>query len=167
MFNSCISLCSTAVLFVVLFTYSLTCCAATTLYLTRHYEKESLPSNPPLSPKGQARAQQLEKVLQSTDIAAIYSTEYLRCVQTATPLARLKGLTLNYYQPTELVELASALRKNQINALVVGHSNTTPELIRLLGGPVFSIKEEDYGTLFEITLDAGTTTVTLHSVQLP
>jgi broad specificity phosphatase PhoE len=52
---------------------------------------------------------------------------------------------------------AFALQLKNLNedVVVVGHSNTTPALIALLGGPKITIEESDYGTLFILTLSEG------------
>ena len=149
----------------VLLVWSVCASASTTLYLTRHYEKLGEGQNPGLTSTGQARAQALAMVLLDKNVKAIYSTQYQRTIQTAMPLSEALQLPMNFYEPQALVALAEDLRKNQTSALVVGHSNTTPELIRLLGGPVFTIEEDDYGTLFELTLEPGQTTV--HLRQIP
>jgi 8-oxo-dGTP diphosphatase len=48
----------------------------------------------PLSSKGFKQAEELVKVLRRFSITAIYSSPYLRCVQTVEPLARARKLEL-------------------------------------------------------------------------
>src|SRR4029453_9075189 len=66
----------------------------TTIILVRHAEKNIEPNNPNpnLSPAGQARAQELVRVLGNAGITAIYATQFVRTQQTAQPLATHLGL---------------------------------------------------------------------------
>lgn len=48
----------------------------------------------PLSERGQAEAEATARALASEEIAAIYSSDLLRAVQTAEPLAHAKGLEI-------------------------------------------------------------------------
>ena len=48
----------------------------------------------PLSSKGFKQAEELVKLLRRFSITAIYSSPYLRCVQTVEPLARARKLEL-------------------------------------------------------------------------
>ena len=49
----------------------------------------------PLSKKGFQQAEALVSILQPFPISAIFSSPFLRCVQTVEPLARLRKLPLN------------------------------------------------------------------------
>jgi broad specificity phosphatase PhoE len=48
-----------------------------------------------LSPRGRRQAQATAQALSSEKLSAIYSSDLLRAVQTAEPLARLTGLSIN------------------------------------------------------------------------
>jgi broad specificity phosphatase PhoE len=48
-----------------------------------------------LSPRGHRQAQATAQALSSENLSAIYSSDLLRAVQTAEPLARLTGLPIN------------------------------------------------------------------------
>jgi hypothetical protein len=65
-------------------------------------------------------------------------------------------LSVTFYNPRELAGFALQLQamstKGKGNILVVGHSNTTPQLLTLLGGPDKPLSENDYGDLFSLTL---------------
>jgi hypothetical protein len=50
--------------------------------------------------------------------------------------------------------LRSAHAKDVV--LVVGHSNTMPEIIRALGGPEFKIPDDEYGTIYFLVPATGT-----------
>ncbi|MEM5515919.1 phosphoglycerate mutase family protein [Henriciella sp. AS95] len=131
-----------------------------TLYLVRHAEKVVDVDNPPLSPEGETRATELAEMLKDAGIKAIWSTDYLRTEQTAGPLAAELGIEIEFYDPGDLEAFAETLRGNAETALVVGHSNTTPDLSAALGGepgePIFEPAE--YDRLYVLT-GVGTGTV--------
>jgi broad specificity phosphatase PhoE len=105
----------------------------TVVFLLRHAEKEEGP-NPPLSDPGRQRAQQLAELLAEAGIGSIHSTDYPRSTETVRPLAERLGLEILLYDPAELEGLATRLRAAGGRHVVVGHSNTTPTLVELLGG---------------------------------
>lgn len=122
-----------------------------TLYLVRHAEKQPIKNNPSLTQCGIARSEQLATLLASANIDKIYSTAYARTRETATPLAMKRQLMLSNYSPRGLTQLAIKLKKAGENTLVVGHSNTTPQLASLLTGQqVANITEKEYQMLYQI-----------------
>ena len=104
-----------------------------TVFLVRHSEKEP-GKDPALTPEGQGRAQSLSGLLGSVQLDAIYSTDYRRTRDTAEPTADEQGLSVSLYSPRKLKEFAKQLKQRGGQVLVVGHSNTTPQLVSLLGG---------------------------------
>lgn len=134
--------------------FCLSACQANsrTQYFVRHFEKQA-GIDPHLSELGLARALVLKDVLINKGITTIYSTRYNRTLESVSPLADALGLNIEFYDPQTLNEFAFSL-KNQRNILVVGHSNTTAQLIRLLGGDIEDLSENDYGQLF-ILIEAG------------
>ncbi|GAB2840825.1 hypothetical protein GCM10027277_04750 [Pseudoduganella ginsengisoli] len=133
------------------------------IYLTRHAEKAATGTDPALTPEGQVRAQNIAATLKKAGITKIYSTAYTRTQQTAAPLASYLQLTTQTYDPTQLATFAQQLRSAAGNALVVGHSDTTPELIRQLGGdPGTDIAETEFDRLYQVAIaDNGAVTTTL------
>jgi phosphohistidine phosphatase SixA len=132
------------------------------IFLIRHFEKGSTDAmtkptkDPELTARGQARAQLLANFLADKNVTTVFSTNYKRTIQTATPTAQQNGLSVTFYNPRELVNVALQLQvmstKGKGNILIVGHSNTTPQLLKLLGGPDKPLSEHDYGDLFYLTL---------------
>ena len=129
----------------------------TTVILVRHGEKIIDPNNPNplLTPAGQARAQELVHVLGNAGITAIYATQVQRTQQTAKPLADRLGLQTNVVEAANTPELVRQIRSNHAGGviLVVGHTNSLPEIIAALGGgnvPV--IPETEYDNLYVVTL---------------
>ena len=104
-----------------------------TLYLVRHAEKQSDGSrDPALTEIGKNRSEQLAVWFQDKGITEIWSSDYKRTRDTAMPLVTGLGLELSIYDPRNLPDLVKELSHQRRTALIVGHSNTTPELARLL-----------------------------------
>ena len=138
------------VLLMLLITVWLSACATTVkpVYLLRHAEKGA-GSDPDLTPAGQARAQEFLRVLGNVTVNAIYSTNTKRTRQTAQPLATAKSLTIQIYSDTSTANTILSGSNEQI-AVIVGHSNTVPELITAFGAtpPYTYIPEKEFDNLF-------------------
>ena len=133
-------------------------------FLVRHAEKADQSEDPPLTEAGQTRARNLARLLKEAGVDRIYSSDFVRTRDTAAPLAAALGLEVVLYDPNDLPGLVQTLASFPGRALVVGHSNTTPELAGLLGGePGPPIPEDEYDRLYVLTRrpTGGTTTVVL------
>ena len=141
----------------------------TTVFLIRHAEKADAPrEDPPLNELGKTRALLLARMLGGSGIKAVYTSQFLRTQQTGEPLAKQLGLTalpislkMKPSNPREVSEQSIAEITNKIyeragdTALVIGHSNTVPEVIRMLGGDVVPvIDEKKFDDLFIVTVYA-------------
>lgn len=122
------------------------------LFIVRHSEKTTAAGNDPdLSDAGRARAESLGRILKDAGITAIYATDLKRTQQTAAPLAHALGLQTTIITASETAALVAKLRIQAGNALVVGHGNTIPDLLKALGlSEVISIAESDYDNLLVI-----------------
>jgi broad specificity phosphatase PhoE len=127
---------------------------AETVILVRHAEKAGAPAdNPALTAEGRQRAEALSTMLASSGVTSIYVTEYLRTQQTAEPLASLLHLTPQPIDAKKTPDLVAAIRRHKDGvALVVGHSNTVPEIIAALGGPPVKIEDSEYDSMFVLTI---------------
>ncbi len=135
-----------------------------TAYLVRHAEKAE-GKDPALTEAGQERAEVLSERLNAAGITAIYSTDYRRTQQTAAPLAKRLEIPIQSYNPRDLQGLVDRLRQSSGTVLIVGHSNTTPELVALLGGdPGAGMTEKTYDRLYML-LGAGSVNVTTLNLQ--
>jgi hypothetical protein len=126
---------------------------ATVVYVVRHAEKASDGDDPPLTERGQARAEALAALLADQALSAVYSTPYQRTRQTVAPAAAVHGLTVTAYDPSG--DLAATLRAAPAGLvfLVAGHSNTVPGIVAGLGAPAQpEIPHEHYGDLYRVTL---------------
>lgn len=138
------------------------------IYLVRHGEKASIGKDPALTPQGQLRAQNIATILHRTSIQAIFSTPTARTLQTAQPLARQLGLQVGQYDPAAPKALVDKVKAVRGPVLVVGHSNTLPELVRLFGGePGLDIADDEYDRLYQLTPDAGGAVRTVILSSLP
>lgn len=125
----------------------------TTYYLIRHAEKDRSDSsnhNPDLTEAGKQRAENWAKVLKDINFDAIYSTDYNRTLQTATPLARHNNLEILNYDPDKLYSEEFKNMTSGKTVMVVGHSNTTPQFVnRILGEKKYeNIDDSENGALF-------------------
>jgi phosphohistidine phosphatase SixA len=131
-------------------------------FLVRHAEKVDQTDESPLTEVGQARAETLARMLRDAGVDGIYSSDFRRTRDTAAPLARDLGLEVALYDTDQLPELADTLLSSPGRYLVVGHSNTTPELAGLLGGdPGSPISEDEYDRLYAICRRPGVDATTL------
>lgn len=126
--------------------------AVTTLFLVRHAEKaQDGSADPPLTPAGTARAEELAYMLGHIELDAIYSTPYVRTRQTVLLTAENKDLEVKLYAPGEKDFLKKILETYSGGiVLIAGHSNTIPALANeLAGGPLFDdLDESVYDNLF-------------------
>ena len=133
------------------------------LFIARHADKVDGP-DPVLSAHGQARAQQLAKMLAKAQIKSIFSTDTKRTQQTAAPLAAAMAVPVQSYDARKQAEFAAKLKTLQGNTLVIGHSNTITDLVRELGGdPGAENPEAEYGRVYQVVVhpDGKATTVLL------
>jgi phosphohistidine phosphatase SixA len=124
------------------------------VFLVRHAEKVDSSRDPELSGAGTKRALELTNLLRDAGIDHVLSSDFKRTRSTATPLAEALGLEVGLYDPRDLPALVARLRADGGRHLVVGHSNTTPAAVELLGGePGAEIDEADeYDRLYILTI---------------
>jgi broad specificity phosphatase PhoE len=112
--------------------------------------------DPPLTAAGQARAARLASMLASADIKRIYTTEFQRTRQTAAPLADKLKITPVMAAAKDPAPLIRQLQQGTGNALVVGHSNTIPDLLKKLGvKDTVTIADDQYDDLFIVIRRVG------------
>lgn len=139
-----------------------------TIYLVRHGEKASIGQDPVLTPQGQLRAQNIAAILHRSGIQAIFSTPTARTLQTAQPLAQRLGLQIERYDPAKPQALVDKVKTLHGAVLVVGHSNTLPELVRLFGGePGADIADDEYDRLYQLAPGPGGSARTVLMSSLP
>jgi phosphohistidine phosphatase SixA len=137
------------------------------IYLTRHAEKATTVTDPALTAEGKVRAQNIAAMLKKANITNIFSTAYTRTQQTAQPLAAVLGLPVQTYNESQIATFAQQIKALPGNTLVVGHSDTTPDLIRQLGGDtVPAIAETEFDRLYQVAIgeDGDVTTTLMNSL---
>jgi probable phosphoglycerate mutase len=133
------------------------------VYLVRHAERaEDGTDDPPISAAGEQRALLLAEMLRDTEITYIHTTDFRRTRATAEPVADDIALEPAMYRPDQIEVFAARLRATPGRHLVVGHSNTTTELVAALGGdPHGEIAQDEYDRLYVLTLSPAGTSTTL------
>lgn len=132
-----------------------------TLYLVRHAEKQQDGSrDPELTETGEQRSRELSSWFSDKNIDDIWSSDYKRTRDTAKPILTKLNIGLSIYDPGKLPELSAKLLRNQHTALIVGHSNTTPQLASLLCKcEIAEMDESEHDRLIVISVNDGTTSV--------
>jgi 2,3-bisphosphoglycerate-dependent phosphoglycerate mutase len=127
---------------------------ASAILLVRHAERAAEPADDPgLTSTGAERAQALARLLGDAPIHRVYSTRTRRTLETADPLAQALGLEVEFYDSGDLGGLARELLAQPGTHLVVGHSNTTPDLAVALGGEARGtiVEAWEYDRLYVLT----------------
>ena len=139
-------------------------------YFFRHAEKDRTDltnKNPSLTTQGLERARKWAVFFKDKKIDAVYSTKYKRTLQTALPIAKEQNLEIINYTPKLLISEKFIANNKGKNIVIVGHSNTTPELVNtLLGEKIYDdILDQDNNDLFIVTLKKNKTTVKREKVN--
>jgi phosphohistidine phosphatase SixA len=150
---------------------SLTASAQGTIFLVRHAERAdtaagaapSMATDPSLSEVGHTRASSLGVMLKDAGISAIFVTEFKRTQETAAPLAKVLGITPTTVAAKDTNALLARLKQTTGNTLVVGHSNTVPEIAKALGvATPIVIADSDFDNLLLVTPGQPARLIHLH-----
>lgn len=126
-------------------------------YVVRHLHTPAGERDPDLTAEGQRQAALLAERLGERPPRAIYVSGFKRTAQTAAPIAARLGLTPIVYDPADTPGLIARVRSGPLPALIVGHSNTVPDIVEQLGGTrPGPLVHEDFGDLWLIG-EAGET----------
>jgi broad specificity phosphatase PhoE len=124
------------------------------IILVRHAEQtDHALADPPLSQLGEARAEALGALLADAGITAIYASERQRTQATAAPLASQLGIEVRIVPAREPESLLCRVRREHPSGrvLIVGHSNTLPTLLRLMGHPIEGdLEQDDFDNVFVV-----------------
>ena len=130
----------------------------TQLFILRHTEKQSIETeDPELSSEGIERAKYWKKVLQHINFDAIYTTDFIRNVQTAKLIAGDENAKLEIYYPMsfEVLDFLKKVKGKKI--LIIGHSNTIPDMVnRLIGENSYPpMSHRNYNQMYIVTIDSS------------
>ncbi len=141
------------------------------VFLVRHAERADAGmaaakvagADPELSETGKARATALAVLLKDAKITAIFTTEYKRTRDTAQPLATAAGIAATAVDSKDAAGLVARVKASSGNVLVVGHSNSVPDVIKALGvsEPV-AIADDQFDNLFVVIRGARPVLLRLH-----
>lgn len=126
--------------------------------VVRHAEKADQTPDTPLSAKGRARAKALANLLRGAGVTHIVTSEFRRSQETAAPLAKALGLTPEHVPAKDLPALVARLHAVDPASIVVvvGHSNTIPPMLAVLGWPnTLDLNEGDYDDVFVLAPHPG------------
>src|SRR6266568_1114983 len=144
----------TLVLFLLLFVSVSIASAQPVVVIVLHAEKAANGgSNPDLSSAGRARADALARILKDSGITAIFSIEFKRTQETAVPTATLTHVAPTVVAAKDTAALVARLHQLSGNALVVGHGDTIPNILKALGiNSSINIPDADYSELLIVKL---------------
>ena len=129
-------------------------------YVMRHLNTPAGERDPDLLPDGQRAAALLVGWFQREGArpVAIYVSDFKRTRQTAAPLAAALGLTPIVYDPADTPGLIARARAGPSPVLIVGHSNTVPDIVAALGGTrPATLAHGDFGDIWRVGPDGATT----------
>lgn len=141
--------------------------AQTTIFVTRHADREGTEPDPSLTPTGRCQAEALAELLADAKIAHIFTTNLLRTQQTAAPTAKRSGVSPVVVAQDDfdglLAQIRSVARPGEA-ILVVGHRATVPRIVKALSGQDYApLGSGEYSRLAVVTLfpDGRSSVVTL------
>ncbi len=132
--------------------------AATTVIVVRHAEKGTTPANdPPLTAAGEQRARDLWDAIRDAGVSVVITTQFARTRATGMPTATEIGVTPEVVPAagaTHVQDVAAAVKRHAGHTiLVVGHSNTVPEIVEALGAKrPPAICDAAYDNLYIVTI---------------
>ena len=133
----------------------------TIFFLSRHAEKIKKVPDPDLLPEGHQRAQRLASILQEVPIDMICSSPTKRTNATAQPTAAVLNMEITKYNPKPQQQKAFfndiLLNDKGARILVVGHSNTIPDLLNFFAqeSVYTNIDEGDYDNFYIVAAKDG------------
>lgn len=128
-------------------------------HVMRHLHKAA-GTDPGLTEEGRRCAARLADEMAASGIRSIYASTTRRARETAAPLAARLGLTPVEYDPRDTPGLAARVAAEPGSVLVVGHSNTVPEIVERLGGArPGDLAEDRFGEVWRVARPGASVTV--------
>jgi len=123
------------------------------VFVLRHADKLRGHGQDGLDDKGVARAKLLARMLAESNVSRAYCSEAIRTLQTIEPLQRKLGARLLIEKvegEMHAAKVVAAVRSlpSETVVLVVSHTDTVPQIITGLGGPIVEIADDQFDKLF-------------------
>jgi broad specificity phosphatase PhoE len=119
-------------------------------YVMRHLQKEA-GQDPALTAEGRANAERLAQVVGANPPAVIYVSTTRRARETAAPLAARLHIVPKDYDPADTPALIARVKAETGTVLIVGHSNTVPDIVEQLGGArPAALADGDFGDVWAV-----------------
>ena len=128
------------------------------VFVVRHAERADQTSNSPLSAEGRSRAESLARLLKDAGVSGIFVSQFQRTAQTAQPLASMLGVTPTVVPAAGTSVLVEEIRAVDAgkSAVVVGHSDTVPAILKALGCvEEVTVNTDEFDRLFIVIPGAG------------
>lgn len=135
------------------------------IYLIRHAEKDlsdPLNVNPELTAEGEARAEKLVKEMKGIKLEEVYSTEYIRNINTVQPLCDDRGMEILNYNAFEFSAMLDLMKTKKGKAfLICGHGDNLLPMVDYLGGirPIESLAHTENDKIFKVKITDDTSIV--------
>lgn len=139
----------------IIFILMFSSCQSTRIYVVRHAEKSmDIKNDPPLTEEGKQRAILLAELLKNRKIEKFYSTETIRTISTAKPLAEIMNRPVELYSNDTLPKFIYRVLEDASNTLIVGHSNTILKVLKELEltPSITEVGDNEYDKLFIVSL---------------
>jgi phosphohistidine phosphatase SixA len=118
---------------------------------TRGQDSEGNSPDPGLSEIGLERSKALAELLADSGVTHLFATEHRRTQDTLQPLAERFGLVVEIIPGGESAAQIERLRElpERSVAVVAGHSNTVPAIVRGLGGELSGTRQTEHGEMID------------------
>ena len=134
----------------------------TATYVMRHLQRAP-GEDPGLSDEGRGNAERLSGWFYDERPTAIYVSATRRARETAAPLAARLGVAAKEYDPRDTPGLVDRVKAESGIVLIVGHSNTVPDIVESLGGEKpAALAESDFGAIWRVGRGGKTETSKLY-----
>lgn len=126
-------------------------------FVTRHLQKDA-GQDPGLTAEGQRCAQALAVMLEGRGVRAIFASMTRRGRETAAYPGNALRVMAQEYAPADIAGVAARAQAAEGSVLIVGHSNTVPDIVERLGGTrPGPIDESRYAEVWQIARSGGAT----------
>lgn len=128
------------------------------IYVMRHLDTPEGVPNAQLTEEGRARAVRLAEWLKRDPPRTILVSDTDRARDTAAPTAERYKAAVLTYDNRDTPALVAQVLAAKGTVLVVGHSNTVPDIVAQLGGPrPAPLVHKDFGDIWHISGPERTT----------